>query len=138
MSVENGLVPLLPLPSSQLSSTYFLLRRACRKTPLRETGGILACLFPLDGSGIGSSVCPDTFSSHLAARTRSRMSLFRLNARIDREPAISSVCHRRSLGLLNPYVSVFKVPMIPSVLPRSLRTVSRTASATHHTPWPLG
>ena len=28
--------------------------------------------------------------------------------------------------------------MMPSVLPRSLRTVSRTAWATRHAPWPLG
>src|SRR5215831_11773406 len=82
------------------------LYRACRKTPSRETGGILACLFPLDGSDFGSSVCPDGFFPHLLTRTRSRISLFRLKARIDRGPAISSVCHRCSLGLLNPYLSV--------------------------------
>src|SRR5678816_2213299 len=87
---------------------------------------------------LGVLTCPDVFSPHLLTRTRSRISLFRLKERIDRGPAISSVCHRRSLGLLNPYLSVFSVPMIPSVLPRSLLTVSRTASATHQVPWPLG
>jgi hypothetical protein len=100
-----------------------ILNRACRKTPLRAAGGILAYLFPLDESGFGSSVCPDVFSPHLLTRTRSRISLFRLKERRDRGPAISSVCHRRSLGLLNPYLSVFRVPMMPSVLPRSLLTV---------------
>ena len=54
-------------------------------------------------------------SPHLLAHTKSRINLFRLYERIDRGPAISSVCHRRSLGLLNPYLSVFSVPMIPSV-----------------------
>jgi hypothetical protein len=101
-------------------------------------GYLLAALLSLSGSCFWGSTCPDTFSPYLSARTRSRISLFRLQERRDRGPAISSVCHRRSLGLLNPYVSVFKVPMMPSVLPRSLRTVSRTASATHHAPWPLG
>jgi hypothetical protein len=100
--------------------------------------GLLASLLPLDGSRFFSSVCSDTFSPHLSARTRSRINLCRLNERIDRGPAISSVCQRRSVGLLNPYVSVFRVPMIPSVLPRALLTVSRTASATCHAPWPLG
>src|SRR6516164_2796708 len=114
------------------------LVRACRKTPLKETEGLFPCLFPLDGSGFGSSVCPDGFSPHLWARTRSRISLFSLKERIDRGPAISSVCHRCSLGLLNPYLSVFRVPIMPSGLPRSLRTVCRTASATCHARWPLG
>ena len=72
---------------------------------------------------LGVLTCPDVFSPYLLTRTRSRISLFRLQERIDRGPAISSVCHRRSLGLLNPYLSVFRVPMMPSVLPRSLRTV---------------
>src|SRR5215510_11017255 len=104
---------------SHHAKTLFWIRmidRACRKTPLQETEGLFTCLFPLDGSGFGSSVCPDGFSPHLLARTRSRISLFRLKERIDRDPAISSVCHRRSLGLLNPYLSVFRVPMMPSVL----------------------
>src|SRR5882724_1694507 len=112
--------------------------RACRKTPLRAMGRLLASLLSLSGSYFCSSTCPDTFSPHLSANTRSRINLFRLQERRDRGPAISSVCHRRSLGLLNPYLSVFRVPMIPSVLPRSLRTVSRTASATCHVPAPLG
>src|SRR6516225_1489854 len=99
---------------------------------------LVAPLLPLYGSYLFGSSCPDPFSPYLSARTTSRINLFRLNARIDRGPAISSVCHRRSLGLLNPYLSVFRVPMIPSVLPRSLRTVSRTASATCQPPWPLG
>src|SRR6266542_4262396 len=117
---------------------YFCLSRACRKTPLRVMGCLLASLLSLSGSCFCGSVCPDTFSLYLLARTTSRINLFRLNERTDRGPAISSVCHRRSLGLLNPYLSVFRVPMIPSVLPRSLRTVSRTASATCHGPGPLG
>ncbi len=99
------------------------ISRACRKTPLRVMGCLLTSLLPLNGICFGGSACPDAFSPHLSARTRSRISLFRLQARRDRGPAISSVCHRRSLGLLNPYLSVFSVPMIPSVLPRSLRTV---------------
>src|SRR5712691_3930795 len=114
------------------------LCRACRKTPLRVMGCLLASSLPLYGSYFCDSACPDTFSPHLSARTRSRINFCRLQERIDRGPAISSVCHKRSLGLLNPYLSVFRVPMIPSVLPRSLRTVSRTASATRHAPWPLG
>src|SRR5437660_11916201 len=61
---------------------------------------------------LGVLTCPDVFSPHLLTRTRSRISLFRLKERRDRGPAISSVCHRRSLGLLNPYLSVFRVPMI--------------------------
>ena len=101
-------------------------------------GSLLASLLSLSGSCFCGSTCPDTFSPHLLARTRSRINLFRLNERTDRGPAISSVCHRRSLGLLNPYLSVFRVPMMPSVLPRSLRTVSRTASATCHGRLPLG
>src|SRR5882724_10479121 len=112
--------------------------RACRKTTLRVTGGLLACLFPLYGSCFFGSASPDTFSPHLSACTRSRINLCRLKERIDRGPAISSVCHRRSLGLLNPYLSVFRVPMIPSVLPRSLLTRSRTASATCQVLVPLG
>src|SRR5919197_6654769 len=98
-------------------------------------GGFLASLLSLSGSCFDASTYPDIFSPHLSACTRSRISLFRLKERIERGPAISSVCHRRSLGLLNPYLSVFRVPIIPSVLPRSLRTVARTASATCHTPW---
>src|ERR671927_2034212 len=103
-----------------------------------DNGGLLASLLSFSGSCFDGSACPNAFSPHLSARTRSRISLFRLKERIERGPAISSVCHRRSLGLLNPYLSVFSVPMIPSVLPRSLRTVARTASATCHPPWPLG
>src|SRR5712692_5339421 len=112
--------------------------RACRKTPLKAMGRLLTSLLPLSGGYFCSSTCPHAFSPHLSASTRSRINLFRLQERIDRGPAISSVCHRRSLGLLNPYLSVFRVPMIPSVLPRSLRTVSRTASAPCHVPAPLG
>src|SRR6266511_5932851 len=89
--------------------------RACRKTPLRVMGCLLASLLSLSGSCFCGSVCPDAFSLYLLARTTYRINLFRLNERTDRGPAISSVCHRRSLGLLNPYLSVFRVPMIPSV-----------------------
>src|SRR5712692_6289081 len=119
-------------------SMVLSVSRACRKTPLKAMGRLLTSLLPLSGGYFCSSTCPHAFSPHLSASTRSRINLFRLQERIDRGPAISSVCHRRSLGLLNPYLSVFRVPMIPSVLPRSLRTVSRTASATCHAPWPLG
>ena len=101
-------------------------------------GGLLASLLSLSRSCFCGSTCPDTFSPHLSARTRSRISLFRLKERRERGPAISSVCHRRSLGLLNPYLSVFRIPMMPSVLPRSLLTVCRTSSATYHARWPLG
>src|SRR5712691_775385 len=111
---------------------------ACRETPLRVRGCLLASLLPLDGSRFIVLHNLVFFYSHRSVRTTSRINLFRLNERIDRGPAISSVCHSRSLGLLNPYLSVFRVPIIPSVLPRSLRTVSRTASATRHVPWPLG
>src|SRR6266481_3392773 len=76
--------------------------------------------------------------SYFVNSTISRINLFRLNDKIDFGPAISSVCHRRSFGLLNLYLSLFKVPMIPSVWPRSLRTWSRTASATCHARCPLG
>src|SRR5438128_10994658 len=89
------------------------LTRACRKTPLRVMGCLLASLLPLYGSCFCSSVCPEAFSLYLLARTTSRISLFRLNETTERGPAISSVCHRRSLGLLTPYLSVFSPPMIP-------------------------
>src|SRR4029434_2551427 len=95
-------------------------------------GCLLASLLALSGSGFCSSTCPDTCAPHLSARTRARISLFRLQERIDRGPAISNVGHRRSLGVLHPYLSVFRGPMLPAVLPRSLRTVSRTGSATVH------
>ena len=114
------------------------LCRACRKTPLRGMGCLLASLLSLYGSCLYDSVGSEAFSLYLWACTTSRINLFRLNERRDRGPAISSVCHRRSLGLLNPYLSVFRVPMMPSVLPRSLLTVSRTPSATCHAAWPLG
>ena len=39
--------------------------------------------------------------SYLVKSTKSRMNLFRLNDKIDLGPAISSVCQRRSFGLLN-------------------------------------
>src|SRR6266545_4488037 len=115
-----------------------VLYRACRRTPLRVMGYLLASFFPLYRSCLCGTSCPDTFSPHLSACTRSRINLCRLKERIDRGPAISSVCHRRSLGLLNPYLSVFRVPMILSVLPRSLLTRSRTASATCQVLVPLG
>jgi hypothetical protein len=99
---------------------------------------LLASLWPLSGSCCGSALYPDALSLSLWARTTARIHVFSLHERTDRGPAISSVCHRRSLGLLNPYVSVFKVPMSPSGLLRSLRTVSRMASATCHGPWPWG
>ena len=72
---------------------------------------------------LGILTGPDVFSPHLLTRTSSRISLCRLQERRDREPAISSVCHRRAVGLLNPYVAVFRVPRIPSGLPRALLTV---------------
>lgn len=59
--------------------------------------------------------------SYLVNSTKSRMNLFRLNDRIDLGPAISSVCQRRSFGLLNLYRLLFNVPITPSVCPRSLR-----------------
>jgi hypothetical protein len=59
--------------------------------------------------------------SYLVNSTKSRMNLFRLNDRIDLGPAISSVCQRRSFGLLNWYRLLFNVPITPSVCPRSLR-----------------
>src|SRR5439155_18561680 len=54
------------------------LNRACRKTPSRVMGCLLASLFPLDGSCSCGSACPNVFSPHLSARIRSRMNLFRL------------------------------------------------------------
>jgi hypothetical protein len=36
-----------------------------------------------------------------------------LKERRDWGPVISSVCHRRSLGLLNPYVSIFRPKFLP-------------------------
>src|SRR6266404_9809119 len=68
--------------------------------------------------------------SYLVNSTKSRINLFRLNDTIDLGPAISSVCHRRSFGLLNLYRSLLSVPITPSVWPRSVRIGSRTASAT--------
>src|SRR5687768_16300765 len=76
--------------------------------------------------------------AYLINATKSRMNLFRLNDRIDLGPAISSVCQRRSLGLLNLYRWLFNVPITPSVCPRSLRICSRTASATDQSRLPLG
>src|SRR5687768_10516642 len=75
---------------------------------------------------------------YLVNATKSRMNLFRLNDQIDLGPAISSVCQRRSLGLLNLYRLLFRVPITPSVCPRSLRICSRTASATDQSRLPLG
>src|SRR5687767_1362835 len=75
---------------------------------------------------------------YLVNATKSRMNLFRLNDKIDLGPAISSVCQRRSLGLLNLYRLLFRVPITPSVCPRSLRICSRTASATDQGRFPLG
>src|SRR6266853_6103633 len=40
--------------------------------------------------------------SYFVNSTKSRMNLFRLNDKIDLGPAISSVCHRRSFGLMKP------------------------------------
>jgi len=54
------------------------LDRACRKTPLRGTESIFACLFPLDRSCFFGPVRPAAWSPHLSARLRSRISLFRL------------------------------------------------------------
>ena len=65
-------------------------------------GALLASLVSLWELYLGVLTGPDVFSPHLLTRTRSRIGLFRLKERRDREPAISSVCHRRSLGLLNP------------------------------------
>jgi hypothetical protein len=78
------------------------VNRACRKTLLKVMGGFLPSLLPLDDYRVVGALCPDVLSAHLSARSKSRISLLRLKERIDRGPAISSVCHRRSLGLLNP------------------------------------
>src|SRR5262249_47258283 len=79
-----------------------LLYRACRKTPLREIGASWPASALSTGAALTVLSVPMPFPPSLAARTRSRINLFRLQERIDRGPAISSVCHRRSLGLWNP------------------------------------
>src|SRR6267378_1623279 len=50
--------------------------------------------------------------SYFVNSTKSRMNLFRLNDKIDLGPAISSVCHRRSFGLLNLYRLLLSVPIV--------------------------
>src|SRR5215475_7503400 len=89
------------------------LYRACRKTPLRETGASWPASARSTGAALTVLSVPIPVPPYLAARTRSRIHVFRLTERIDRGPALSSVCHRRSLGVLNPYGSVFRVPMMP-------------------------
>src|SRR2546430_16856977 len=49
------------------------VNRACRKTPSRVMGCLLASLFPLDGSCSCGSACPNVLSPHLSARIISRM-----------------------------------------------------------------
>src|SRR4029077_8713134 len=100
--------------------------------------GLHSFLLPLAPSSLLASFRLLLLIPYWVSATKSRMNLFRLNERIDRGPAISSVCHRRSWGLLNLYRLLFNVPMLPSVRPRSLRICSRTPSATDHGRFPLG
>src|SRR2546427_13215264 len=87
---------------------------------------------------LSALICSDAVLPYVLDCTKARINLFKLNDMIDLRPAISSVCQRRSLGLLNPYLLLFNVPMLPSVLPRSLRTCCRTSSATCQGRCPLG
>jgi hypothetical protein len=57
----------------------------------------------------------NTPTSYLVNAITSCMNLFRLNDKIGRDPAISSVCQSRSCGLLNVYPLLLKVPNTPSV-----------------------
>ena len=92
------------------------------------------CSFPF----VSVSISFHLPMAYLVNAITSRINLFRLNNKRDFGPAISSVGHRRSLGLLNLYRVLFKVPITPSVCPRSLRICSRTASATAQGRFPLG
>ena len=76
------------------------LGRACRRILLEVIQASIpaCCLCPFLYVSSVPSLLPIPYR---VSFTKSRMNLFRLNERIDRGPAISSVCQRRSLGLLN-------------------------------------
>ena len=76
------------------------LDRACRRILLEVIQASIpaCCLCPFLYVSSVPSLLPIPYR---VSFTKSRMNLFRLNERIDRGPAISSVCQRRSLGLLN-------------------------------------
>ncbi len=96
------------------------LNRACRRIQsevILPPTLLILCLFPFVSVPIPSHL-PITY---LVNSTKSRMNLFRLNDKIELGPAISSVCHRRSFGLLNLYRLLLSVPITPSVWPRSGR-----------------
>ncbi len=96
------------------------LSRACRRIQsevILPPTLLFLCLFPFVSVPIPSHL-PITY---LVNSTKSRMNLFRLNDKIELGPAISSVCHRRSFGLLNLYRLLLSVPITPSVWPRSGR-----------------
>ncbi len=96
------------------------LPRACRRIQsevILPPTLLFLCLFPFVSVPIPSHL-PITY---LVNSTKSRMNLFRLNDKIELGPAISSVCHRRSFGLLNLYRLLLSVPITPSVWPRSGR-----------------
>src|SRR5262249_17216186 len=79
-----------------------LVNRACRVILLEVSQASIPsccrCTFLYVGSVLSLLPIPYWVNS-----TKSRMNLFRLKERIDLGPAISSVCQRRSLGLLNWY-----------------------------------
>ncbi len=98
----------------------FQVCRACRRIQsevILPPTLLILCLFPFVSVPIPSHL-PITY---LVNSTKSRMNLFRLNDKIELGPAISSVCHRRSFGLLNLYRLLLSVPITPSVWPRSGR-----------------
>ena len=72
-------------------------------------------LFPCSFPFVSIPIPSNTPIAYLVNATKSLMNLFRLNDKIDLGPAISSVCQRRSLGLLNLYRLLFSVPITPSV-----------------------
>src|SRR5256712_8348560 len=98
---------------------FRFVSRACRRILLEVIQASIpsCCLCTFLYVGSVPSLLPIPYR---VSSTKSRMNLFRLNERIDLGPAISSVCQRRSLGLLNWYRLLFNVPMLPSVRPRSL------------------
>jgi hypothetical protein len=60
------------------------LGRSVLQNSLKGNGCLLASRVPLYRSCLCGSVCPAALYHHLWARTRSRISLFRLQERIDR------------------------------------------------------
>jgi len=96
--VKKGKKVLIVDLDQQASATRYL-DRACRRIHeevIQTSYSSFPLFFSLRFRSL--SLIP---ISYLVKSTKSRMNLFRLNDKIDLGPAISSVCQRRSFGLLN-------------------------------------